>query len=519
MSDVKREIVFAESMNIDKRNADFAYLRKNAFKARTKGLYPAKDFTQRNPDDLLDTDNLQDILGSFQDSYDIKVISQDASGNLNFNNLGSNASSNASLTAKDYECGTFGEDGVMICCDDDHLYKVYHLNSNTIDEGVLPAGSRPDVAGYDGLYYWWVSSGEIYRQAKTGGLATIVFNNLGILPRFVDFYGDQMIIFCEEAGDIVILFWDKADTDLFDKRIIVKNAKLIAGGVVDGVLTLVKGVGNSSNPKEQDGEIVVTHYDGEKFARVNSIKAGDDQVSFVIQTGVGVGSEVMCFSVTDNDNDNTHNPDLFVNYVYKVDGAGRIEVLYEPDVATDGDVRIVRIFQNYIVLGQNGNGAGNPPVIRYNYDANVNYGDFETYTTTEYITNFLNNPYNDHKLDGFMVAFEKLFEQTDEVASPATGEELDVYYRVSERDSWTQLMNVTVEKVKDYVNPHRDQSTEYASDTQGLPEQRYAVSVMPDGETPLPEFNEIQFKFVSKRGFAIIGAWYRYSYVTRNSFE
>ena len=80
-------------------------------------------------------------------------------------------------------------------------------------------------------------------------------------------------------------------------------------------------------------------------------------------------------------------------------------------------------------------------------------------------------------------------------------------------------MNVTVEKVKDNVNARRDQSTEYASDTLGLPEQRYMISKMPDGETALPEFNEIQYKFVSKRGFSIIGAWYKYSSLTRNTFD
>lgn len=517
MSDVKREIVFAESMNIDKRNADFAYLRKNVFKARTKGLYPAQDFTQRYPNDLLDTHSIEDILGSLEGTYDIKVIWSDGT-NLNFNNLGSNADSNTQLAGVDYECGAFGEDGVMICVDNDHLYTVNHQNSNTVDQGVLPSGARPSVAGYDGLYYWWVSNNEIYRQAKTGGAAVVAFNNIGIEPRFIDFYGDQMVIFCEEAGSIVILFWDKSDTDLFDKRIIINNARLIAGGVVDGVLTLVRGIGNSSNPKEQDGEIVVGHYDGEKFARVNSIKAGDDAVAYVGPRSVGIGSEVMCFSVTDNDNDNAHNPDLFVNYVYKVDADGRIEVQYEPDVATDGDVRVVRIFQNYTVIAQNGNGAGNVPIIRYNRATDTDYGDFEEYTTTEYITNFLNNPYNEHQLEGVMVAFEKLFEQTDAGATPPTGEELDVYYRVSERDDFTLLMNVTVEKVKDYVNPDRDQSTEYASDTQGLPEQRYAVSVMPDGETPLPRFGEIQYKFVSKRGFSIIGAWYKYSYTSNNTF-
>ena len=45
MSDVKKEIIFADSMHIDKRNEDFAYLRKNLSKGVTKGLFSSADFS------------------------------------------------------------------------------------------------------------------------------------------------------------------------------------------------------------------------------------------------------------------------------------------------------------------------------------------------------------------------------------------------------------------------------------------------------------------------------------------
>lgn len=515
MSDVKREIIFSESMTIDKRNADFAYLRKNCFKSRTKGLYPAHDFYQENPDDLTSSDDIEDILGSEEGTFDIKVITSDGT-NLNFNNLGSNSSSNTSLSNVDYECGVFGIDGVYIAPDDGNVYKVQHVNSNTTSQGAFPGGMPdPSIAGFDGLYYWWLSGDEICRQTP-GAAPVIAFNDVGFEPVFVDFFGDQMVIFGEDGGNIIVAFWDKSDTDLYDKRIIIKNARLIRGGVVNGRLMLVKGVGNSSNVKEQNGEMVICAYDGEKFARVNSIKTGDDIIDYEDVRGSDIGSEVMIFSITGNVD--SHNTTLYKDYVYKVYDDGAIEVLYEPDTSTYGDIHIVRIFYNFIALAHRGVGA-QEPIILINEETSDNYADYEEYLTTEYVTNFLNNPYNDHKLDGVMIAFEKLFEQTDAGASPATGEELDVYYRVSERDDFTLLMNVTVEKVKDYVNQFRDQSTEYASDSLGLPEQRYDVSMLPDGETPLPEYNEIQFKFVSKRGFSVIGAWYRYSYINRNGFD
>lgn len=508
MSDVKAEIKFQRSMTADKRDQAFAYLRKNLFPSRSGGLYPSVDFVQERPDNLTSSENILDVLGSEDGTFDIKVIVESGT-DVKFYNLGSNTTSNTTLTAKDYECGAFGNDGVYAVMDDDHVYKVQHVNSNTSDAGTF-LEARPHLGGFDGLYYWWLSNNEIYKQLG-GDAPTVAFNNIGLTPRFFDFWNDQMVIFCEDASGIVVLFWDKSDLDLFDKRIFIPNAKLIAAGINNGTLQVVKSVGNSSNSKERDGEIVVTAYDGEKFVRQNSIKAGDRTVEYVKNTGVGIGSEVILFSV--DGNFDTHNEELYQNYIYKIQSDGAIEVQWLDD-AVSGDVDIVRVFYNFILYATSGLGAVAPRIF-INEDNDDSYNGYSEFNNSTYITNFLNNPYNLHKLDGFAVAFEKLFEQTTE---DPTGEELDIYYRVSERDDFTLLGNVTVEKVKDYVNARGDQSTEYASDVLGLPEQRYMISKMPD-DSALPEFNEIQFKFVSKRGFSIIGAWYLYSYLSRNTFN
>jgi hypothetical protein len=510
--EVKREIQFFNSMTLDKRAAEFAYLRKKCFDAHTKGLFPTVDFEPRNPSqaELTTTKDIYDIVGSEESTFDIKVMIEDGS-DLRFYNLGSDSESNTYLANVDYECGIMGNDGVHICLDDDTVRRVNHQNSNAPTSDGTFTDARPDIAGFDGLYYWWLSSNEIYRQLGSAA-PTIAFNNLGMTPIFVDFYNDQMVIYGQQGKDVVVLFWDKSDTDLFDKRILVKNSRLIAGGVVDGRVMLVTAVGNGSNPKEFKSRMVVNAYDGEKFVEINSIKC-DSSIDYERETSQAVGVDRIIFSVENNID--TANTDLYKDFIYEVRADGAIEVVAEPDVTTYGDVHVVRIFFDNIVYAHTGVGA-QPPLIMRQYTGNDNYDDYEDFTDTEYITNFLNNPYNSHKLEAFAVAFEKLYEQTDTGVDPVTGEELDVYYRVSERDDWTQLMNVTVEKVKDNVNANRDQSTEYASDTQGLPEQRYQVSQMPD-ESPLPEFNEIQFKFVLKRGFSIIGAWYGYDYISRNT--
>lgn len=92
--------------------------------------------------------------------------------------------------------------------------------------------------------------------------------------------------------------------------------------------------------------------------------------------------------------------------------------------------------------------------------------------------------------------------------------QLDVYFRTSERDPFVFLGTITPDAVRANVNARR----EYPVDTseQGVPEQTFQFTKMPDGSA-LPEFNEIQFKLVSKRGFSVMAAWFSYSYITRNT--
>ena len=55
-------------------------------------------------------------------------------------------------------------------------------------------------------------------------------------------------------------------------------------------------------------------------------------------------------------------------------------------------------------------------------------------------------------------------------------EELDIYYRTSDKESFVLLANITRQKVKDNVNKRIDQST-----ADPTPSQRYQITKMPDG--------------------------------------
>lgn len=514
MSDAKKEILFNKSMIIDKRNADFAYLRKGLFDAKTRGMYPSRNFYLELPDDLSTDRQIMDVLGSEEGAYDIKVIVETGSGTLNIYNLGDASPGNDAITGSGgYEAGAHGDDGVHIVTNDDKLYKVNHTNDDN-DLLWTFTEARPQVAKFDGLYYWYVSSGEIYKQID-GDTPTIAFNDLGTSPDVVDFLNDQMVIFAQASGDVTILFWDKSDEDLFDKRIIMRNIRMIAAGTVDGRLMMVYTIGNRGNTREHQGEIIISAFDGEKFVTLNSIKAGQKDTTYsTLPTSCDTGLDALYFGINDNVSDS--DTDLFQNYIYKVTKDGAIEVMTNPDPA-EGEVDVVRSFYNFVLYATESLPAHGSRLY-INEDYSTDFDDYDGFEEpSEYITNFLSEPYNRHKLDGVAVVFEKLFGQTDDEETPTTGEQLDIYYRISDRDAFTLLGTVTAQKVKEDINLHIDQSAEYASDTEGLPEQIYTIEKMPDG-SPLPEFNEIQFKFVSKRGFSVIAAWYAYSYITRTTF-
>lgn len=516
MSLVTKKIPFYRSMTADKRAEEFCYLRKNIFDAKTKGLYPAKSFEREGPtwDDADATERdyyIEDILGTERDGYDVKIIVRSGS-DLKFFELGSSLEKNTEKTGVDYECGVFGDDGVHVVLDDDRVYRVNHQNSNLSDLGPI-TDALPDIATFDGLYYWYISSNEIYKQLDDDD-PTVAFNNLGFRPRFAGAYGDQMIIVGQDSNQIIAVFWDKSDTDLFDKRVTIQNAELIAFGVVDGVPQMVYGRGGSQNIKEREGEIVVANYDGQKFSEVNSIKAGDSEVEYEREQAVAVGTDFMVFAV--DDNANSHNTELYKDYIYKTHPDGAIEVLAEPDT-TYGSVQNVAVEHNHIIYSQSGISGTYVERIWVNEATSTAYDNYTEYLESVYVTNFLNNSYNRHKLEHISFSFEKLFEQT--TGDPQTGgEQLDVYARVSEREDFVLLGTVNAELVKDNVNIRRDQDTEYNSDSLGLPEQIYQITSK-DNDIELPEYNEIQFKFVSKRGFSIIDAWYGYSYLSRNVMD
>lgn len=421
MADQKQEITFGKSMIADKRNKDFAYLIKNVFESDTPGLYPGKDFERKLPNQVSGITRIVDVLGSSQSPYQIKVISETDSGNTNFHNLGSNSISNTALTGITVDATAFGSDGVYIFGDDSKVYRVNHTNSNTPDLATDSNNILPVLGAFDGLYYWWVGA-KIGKQLPGSSTITEAFTATGLTgnssPRFVDFFDDEMVIFAQSGNSVAVFFWNKSDTTFYSKRILIKNSRLIAGGVVDGQLMLVRSVGNSTNMKEQEGEIIISAFNGQNFVRINSIKAGRGNVQWasdnqVQNTSARAGSEILVFSVDNNDRE-SKNPDLYQNYVYKLRKDGSLEAMALPIADGRNYAHIVNVFQEFNLFVVD----GDSPTIYTNQSASRDFDDYDGYTSTEYITNFYGDPGTLHRLDSFNISFERLFRNTENTGQP-----------------------------------------------------------------------------------------------------
>ena len=433
-----KEIPFNRSMNIDKRHPGFCYLREGVHNTRTRGLYPGAKFEEIDYNNrIVDGDDILDILGG--DSDDIYLIV--ARGNdvkiLRYSSINNDLGfGNSDIDDVDYECGAFGSDGSFIVTDDD---KVRRLDgSGAAEEIGTISDARPRIAFFDGLYYFYLSDTEIYRQLDHDDTVTTVFNDLGINPEMAVNYNDQMVILGDDQSGpdgFIVLFWDKSDADLFDKRIEIQGHP-IALGNIDGTLQLIYSTPDTQNTSQFHGRIIVSHYDGEKFVEVNSIKAGDNNVSF--NTGSNhtfrTRNNEMIFGISSNDYQGSgfdRNNELYRTFILRTDKFGNLDVLTA--TPNNDDVSSIVFDREFILYSTDDIRGGSPKILRNEFNLTDN--------ECTHITNFLNRTYNRHKLQFIGLSFEKLFRRTnvDDNGVPTSGEICQVLYRTSEREQFTHL--------------------------------------------------------------------------------
>lgn len=420
----KKQIQFNKSMTSDKRSETFAYLSKNVLNSQTEGLYPGRDYIEQTTT-LTDDDSVVNIYQRNTATLVPLVITKNGT-TYSFYPLGSNSKSNTDVSNID----AFGSDGesVFYVLNDGKVYSVNNSGTGHTLRGTLPDYTSGDVKGgfYDGLHIYWVGS-KIYRILPSDNTIQLSFTQTGFTDIcFVDFYENLMAVGVQRRDDSIVFLWDKKNTTLFASRKLIKNTYLLAGGVVDSVLQIVTSTASSENPKEQQGEIIISAFNNSSFQRINSIVAYGSFVKkptvLSIGSHISVDSDNMLFSVVGNDTQKSIHPELSQNYIYKTLKNGSIEVIDIPKA--NGAINyasVVKIFRNFNLFVVN-NTDDFPPVIYSNDYSNPDYNNYAGYSSTEYITDFYCDPGTLHSMHAFSFTFEKLF-KNENVPSPIPGAE------------------------------------------------------------------------------------------------
>lgn len=420
----KKQIQFNKSMTSDKRSETFAYLSKNVLNSQTEGLYPGRDYIEQTTT-LTDDDSIVNIYQRNTATLVPLVITKNGT-TYSFYPYGSNTKSNTDVSNID----AFGSDGesVFYVLNDGKVYSVNNSGTGHTLRGTLPDYVSGDVKGgfYDGLHIYWVGS-KIYRILPSDNTIQLSFTQTGFTDIcFVDFYENLMAVGVQRRDDSIVFLWDKKNTTLFASRKLIKNTYLLAGGVVDSVLQIVTSTASSENPKEQQGEIIISAYNNSSFQRINSIVAYGSFVKkptvLSIGSHISVDSDNMLFSVVGNDTQKAIHPELSQNYIYKTLKNGSIEVIDIPKA--NGAINyasVVKIFRNFNLFVVN-NTDDFPPVIYSNDYSNPDYNNYAGYSSTEYITDFYCDPGTLHSMHAFSFTFEKLF-KNENVPAPIPGAE------------------------------------------------------------------------------------------------
>lgn len=481
-----KEITFANSMNINKRDELFAYLRYGCFRSHSPGLYPNHQFTVAgtlaNPNVI--ATGFGCVLTENGLNRDLYELPNPVATNTNEFVRGVAI---AEANGQKYVINQFGL-----------IWEIPGGGAVADALGDIATGTdatsngNPGLTLFDGVHVYVLLSSKIYRFLPGQNTYTAqgpVFTGVPDNILGWDEYEDEIFLYAQEGQDVRTFIWDKTDPTVFRKRKRIRNAQFLAGGTINDYPTIVVARGLDQNPKEEDSIMEVRRWSGTGWRDLNAIKVVD-QPNYLAHA-IDDDSLVLSFQGSGN-----NQPDLFQDYVYRVYWDGSIEVIYNsgPQGANNEIETIDIDYGEVRMIHQNGE-------IVEHQDIQTTYNTYTDYDDTIYITNFLNNPYNKHKLDSFGMSFEKL----------TANQRIVVSYRVSDRDDWTQMADIDEDTVKDFVNHNKDARDDrdqiiYISKIQGL--------VDPDNR--LPEFYEIQFKFESYGGFSIINAWYEYTRLPRN---
>ena len=481
------DIPFNKTMTIDKRNPKGAYLIQNRFDSFQEGLYPAAEFTE--VDDLsaggFEIVGREDSFIFTSDGTDTKVYTYNGAGSPTFK---------YTISGVEYTDSVEGNNGVHMIGDRGEYYEINSSSASLIDD--LGGSDSQAKITFDGQFYFIVFDEKIYR-GLTDAVPTEVFANTGGNAEFITPYNGDIAYIVRDGLDVIFNLWGKDSSTVLDKQFVITNLRPLGFGVVNGRLLLVSSKGQTENTKEQKGRLTVDFYNGEHFDYLNSIKAGDEQLSSGAQA---LGDDFLLVAVASNNDD--HNPILYKDWIMKVKANGAIEVLSTPETENGSDVQAIKVHYDYITVGfENGKLYENS-----DNSGNDDYDNYDDFNETHFITNFIpaKTKKDREKLENVGFMFEKIFND----------EEMDLYIRFSERDVFTKIGTINADIVKNNTElrmSQEEKDTEASDNDLGLTPQTYEFTesdISGEDSLPFDTFNEIQFYVHLKEGFSIVKGWY-----------
>ena len=325
---------------------------------------------------------------------------------------------------------------------------------------------------------------------------------------------NYQILFIRTYSGFSANFWDKASATDFTKILETKNTFFGASAILEGKLLVAHSIGNTTNAKEQRGEMRVSVFDGEKFVRVAGFRTGERDV---YARDFSAGNGILIFSLCGNKS--SQNTALYNEWLVKFSIKDyKLEFLADAE-----DYQTGESFEN-IAVDYNSQMAtitkGGRVYLYSNHDNSSDYDDYSDYKLASYITEAIGDPKKKHTIKAFEVSIEKPFEQLS--PSMNNGEWLKVYYKTSERDDFTLMRTLTVKDLKDIEAEQEIQSKrdiEYYDDNKGLSVQEFTFEFMDDLKTPLPKYNELYLKFELHNGATVLGAGFWYDIIKRKQYE
>lgn len=502
----KIPIQFHKTMNANKRASISCYFRKNVLETDDRGLYPAVtpiemtgskynvQKTNNRQSKIMAGNNILFYKSNLTEGY--RYIDNN-DGTVSLNGSADFAVSGVGSIPID---SADSPDGSLWIASGGKVYDI----TGTLQ---FDTGGTGKKIIYDGVYFYAFGNKQIHRFLY-GGTASVAFNDTYSDVSGVGLTSTEQLCFVTEFGTaqegFSVLIWDKTSTTLLDKKIVYRAEKFLEMFNIGENLFLITHKKDGANYKENRGKISVKIYNGGVFQEVNSIVAGSKLVERKASIEAG---EVAYLSLSQDVYAGDYKKDTFMqNAVYKITNSGGITI--------ESDVVDMPITNSSITMLGRHNGimffGGAFYEIATKVDGGEKLSEYANYNSTAYATNFTGDFSAKKKLLGIGLAFEKIFK---------TGASVKISYRVSDRDDWTLLKEITSEDVKNDMESRISQTQkdlDLSDITKGLSVQVYELIKNSNGSA-FAEYYECQFKFELFGGMSIIDAWFYSDAIKRNT--